>query len=341
MLRDVLSQGSSRPSTHNHPAPHRISLCPFRVSRLLGAQGVARSRLHAEFTEVAKQVLTAKDLQWDMRVVRRSRKRPKTSPTNPHIQASCTYIAIAFICILYYTSTNRSSFPIIFMDSLVVYSTMCSVLKYGISQWEITQQLLRNKLQHIQNGNTTILQLDLLIPTKDTECTQPTTEYSFTHQAKLSREFLLSQRPTSPPKLPEISPFPQLTPRPKIRTGRRVSFRFTDGRKVKYTRRPLRHFSASRPSRPPPNSKKDRPTPPPRGTPGPGQPGDEECYTLPPPSSVHPLGLGARSRRLRRQLFRRWCRSVGGPILPEASGSALVKGGVPLKAVKSRRQTGV
>ena len=318
-----------------------IRLYPFRVSRFLGAPGVARSRSHAEFVEVAKQTLTAKDLQWDMRVVRRSRKRPSKLPTNPHLQASCTYIIIAFLCVFYYTSTTRSSFPIVLMDSLVVHSTICSLIKYGISQWELLQQLLRNKLQHIKNGNTTTLQLDLLIPHKYTEYPQATMEYSFIHQAKLSRDFLLSQRPISPPKLPENSPFPQLTPRPKIRTGRRVSYRFTDGRKVNYTRRPLRHFSASRPFRLPTNSQKDRPTPPPRGTPGPGQPGDEECITPPPPSSVHPLGLGARSRRLRRQLFRRWRRSVGGPILPEASGSALVKGGVPLKAVKSRRQTGV
>ena len=238
-----------------------IRLYPFRVSRFLGAPGVARSRSHAEFVEVAKQTLTAKDLQWDMRVVRRSRKRPNKLPTNPHLQASCTYIIFAFLCVFYYTSTTRSSFPIVLMDSLVVHSTICSLIKYGISQWELLQQLLRNKLQHIKNGNTTTLQLDLLIPHKYTEYPQPTMEYSFIHQAKLSRDFLLSQRPISPPKLPENSPFPQLTPRPKTRTGRRVSFRFTDGRKVNYTRRPLRHFSASRPFRPPTNSQKDRPTP--------------------------------------------------------------------------------
>ena len=285
--------------------------------------------MHAEFAEVAKPILTAKDLHWDMTVVRRSRKRPKKLPTNPHIKTSCTYIFIASVCIFYYTSTSRSSLPIVLLDALVVYSSTVSLIKHGASQWDA----------HIQNGNTTTLQLDLLIPTKHTDCPQPNLEYNFIHQAKLSREFLLSQRPINSPKSSDDSPFPQLTPRPKTRTGRRVTFRFTDGRKVNYTRRPLRHFSASRPFRP--NSQKDRPTPPPRGTPGPGQPGDEECSTPPPPSLVHPLGLGARSRRLRRQLFRRWRRSVGGPILPEASGSALVKGGVPLKAVKSRCQTGV
>ena len=309
------------------------------------------------------QVVFAKEIGWDRSPVRRKRlRRMRRTPTNFRFKFKAPLHSRSFLAkhvlfitlctVLYFTTPVRDSPLIVAMDPLITYYTLQPLVEAFYKTGFYLSHILRNKLQHILNGNHTSatppqkITLDDLIPvpTQADSCL----DNLFDQHFKLSRNYLLQCSPSLGTSLHNpSSPLPTLTTRPKGRSGRRVTrFVCSTHTRTQYHRRLHRQFKGQRLScRPQPlfsqnSARTDLPTPPPGGTPGSASAESKECKPHTHPKQPLSSGRGARLRRLRRQLYRQWRQALKGNISPVAPDNALVKGKLSLKAVKRYRQTG-
>ena len=119
------------------------------------------------FGQQSRVTTDAKSIQWDMTKPRRKsyrRKPRKRKLPRPDLSRPLCYLAIALACIYYYTTPARGNPAVVFLDALVVHSSLYSVCLGLNHAFQVILQQNRNRAVHSINGKPHILALDSLIP---------------------------------------------------------------------------------------------------------------------------------------------------------------------------------
>ena len=280
---------------------------------------------------------------------RKDFRRGKRRSTYNSLQPVANVYLLTLISIYYYTCSFRHNPIILFCDALIFHQTIrftMNLLSWRCSGFCEALARIRNRLMHALNGNTTQTTPPVIISLETSlQLDVPINSQHNLPIFKLSRNFLLEQRPSSQTSFPNECPnqsLPFLAPRPTYRTGHRSS-RFSSSTQAKhwYHKKKLKVLKDLRPFRHPQNSIQTvKPTPPPRGTPGVASATNKECKPLSHPTSSSSLGRGTRVRGESRRQYRRWRQLLRGNIGPQAPDNALARGGMSLKAVKRQCRQG-
>ena len=237
------------------------------------------------------------------------------------------------------------------MDTLIL-TQLLKLTTHTVSGHSQVLQAIRNKIQHMYNGNPRLLLLDPLIdqPQRITlsldslipECAPP--------GSTISIQTILGMRPHPIQGASLIPLQPNRLLRNKNRKGRRIQRRHhTTGYRV-FAKSTQSFPTFNKPSQTTPQGnsqglfyknsrirsyKAIRPAPPPSGAPGVGTPTNEECKPSP---LIHTPLSGQGSRVLRRRLYRQWRRTCRGNIGQLCLGKMIVNKGMPRRAAKQHRQ---